>query len=252
MTRDRTTLWIGLVVVLLVVGFVSFDLMSSNRGRWLVVTGAPIVIALFADRMLCRHAKGAVRVDGERLHRQRLARMNQELLVRLSRDALTDLHNRRSFDEFIDYYLHSPEFRLQSLSIVMLDLDQFKSINDRFGHLAGDAVLSGLASRWKALIRGSDLLARFGGDEFCLVLPNTTLTQAAMIAEKIREATSGRAVSVEQEDGRMEVQVSVSLGVATADSVADVDIKALLSHADRALYGAKAKGRNAVVTHRYA
>jgi len=246
-------LWAVLVLVLLLNSFFGLDLMSSDLGAWSVITGAPIALAVVADRLLCSQVRAARMVDGERLHRQQLAEKNQELLVRLNQDALTGLHNRRSLDEFIDYYIHSPEYRLQSLSIVMLDLDDFKLINDRFGHLAGDAVLSELASRWNALIRGSDLLARFGGDEFCLVLPNTTLAQATMVAEKIRKATADPAVAVVQQEGRKtEIPVFASLGVATVDTPFDLDFKALLTSADQALYQAKAKGGNTIVATRYA
>ncbi len=243
-------LWAALVLVLLLNSFFGQDLMASDLMAWSVIMGVPIALAVVADRLLCSQASAAAMADGARLQRQQLAEKNQEFLVKLNQDALTGLHNRRSLDAFLGYYTQAREYRLQPLSIVMIDLDLFKLINDQYGHLTGDTVLQVLSRRWIALIRGSDLLARFGGDEFCLVLPNTTLPQAMMVAEKIRRATSDSAISVNDDGRKLEIPVSISLGVATADSAFDSPIKALLLSADQALYQAKAKGRNAIVGNR--
>lgn len=248
--RDRVILWIAVFVVLLITGLLSANAGWMDRTQFVITFFALMVIAVIADRLLCRVAQDSGQGNRERLHREQLAQMNRDLLDRLHQDELTRLHNRRALDAFLADYLRSQEFGLQSLSVVLLDIDQFKSINDRYGHLVGDQLLQQLSVVWRSLIRGSDLLARFGGDEFGLVLPGTTLAQAAMVAQKIRVATEQFRLSLVRDGASHQISVTVSLGVATADHTKGLDAAALLSAADEALYSAKAGGRNRVVSRR--
>lgn len=245
--RGRAILWSGTLFASLLVGVASAGLLTLTPWHWVVVIGGPLIPAVIADRVLSSVRRAQIKREEERLDREQLARMNRALLIQVNQDALTGLHNRLAVDAFLTAYAENPQFRAQSLSVLMLDVDQFKAVNDQFGHLVGDQVLRAVASRWKTLVRRSDLLARFGGDEFCLVLPNTTPDQALMIAEKIRAATAGRSLSVESEGQPVEIRLSVSIGVATAGQFLAADAKALLSAADQALYQAKANGRNRVV-----
>jgi diguanylate cyclase (GGDEF)-like protein len=248
--RDRVILWIAVFVVLLITGLLSANAGWMDRTQFVMTFFALMVIAVIADRLLCRVVQDSGQGNRERLYREQLAQMNRDLLDRLHQDELTKLHNRRALDAFLADYLRSQEFGLQSLSMVLLDIDQFKSINDRYGHLVGDQLLQRISIVWRSLIRGSDLLARFGGDEFGLVLPGATLAQATMVAEKIRTATEQFRLSFQRDGASLEISVTVSLGVATADHTKGLDAAALLSTADEVLYAAKAGGRNQVVSRR--
>ena len=243
-------LWIAVLTVLLITGLLSFVARWPDPDQFVVTFFALMIIAVTADLLLCRYAQQIGDASRERLHREQLAQMNRDLLDRLHQDELTGLHNRRALDAFLADYLRSREFGLQPLSIVLLDLDQFKNINDRYGHLAGDQLLQQLSMVWQSLIRRSDLLARFGGDEFGLVLPGTTLTQATMVAEKLRAATAQFRLSRDGDGASPPISVTVSLGVTTADDTQGMDGALLLSAADGALYAAKAGGRNRVIARR--
>jgi diguanylate cyclase (GGDEF)-like protein len=248
--RDRVILWIAVFVVLLITGLLSANAGWMDRAQFVMTFFALMVIAVIADRLLCRVVQDGGQGNRERLHREQLVQMNRDLLDRLHQDELTRMHNRRALDAFLADYLRSQEFGLQSLSMVLLDIDQFKSINDRYGHLVGDQLLQRLSIVWRSLIRGSDLLARFGGDEFGLVLPGATLAQATMVAQKIRAATEQFRFSIEKDGVSQEISVTVSLGVATADDTTGLDGAGLLAAADEALYAAKAGGRNRVASRR--
>jgi two-component system cell cycle response regulator len=126
--------------------------------------------------------------------------------------------------------------------VLLLDIDHFKAINDGFGHPVGDEVLRELASRCRGLLRGSDLMARIGGEEFAVLLPATKPAEAAEIAERLRGALAGKAVATQGGP----VAMTISLGGAML-SAAGETFEALLKRADVALYEAKRGGRNRVV-----
>lgn len=157
-------------------------------------------------------------------------------------DPLTGEYNRRVFFELGRRELERSRHMNQPLAAVMIDLDRFKSINDRFGHVAGDQALRRLAERVKASIRETDIFGRYGGDEFALLLPDTGLASAVRIAERIRDAVHCAPWSFDDGQAAM---VSVSLGIAFAGPAHRV-LEDLLSDADQALYMAKARGRNRV------
>jgi diguanylate cyclase (GGDEF)-like protein len=151
-------------------------------------------------------------------------------------DALTKIGNRRMFDTELKREMSRFERYQRALSIVVFDVDLFKRINDSFGHCAGDSVLRGIAELTRQFIRKSDVFTRNGGDEFALLLPETTLEGAVKIAEKLREAISAEALS----DGR----VTCSFGAASARRGEDAE--GLIKRADMMLYKAKKSGRNSV------
>jgi diguanylate cyclase (GGDEF)-like protein len=151
-------------------------------------------------------------------------------------DSLTGLPNRLAFETTLERdYTLSLRTR-QPLSLIMLDLDRFKRVNDTYGHNRGDAVLAQLAKVLQSVIRGSDHPARWGGEEFVIVLPNSTAMEAAVLAERIRKA-------VEKEDFQVGA-LTVSLGVAQLEEI-DSPLS-LARRADEALYRAKEAGRNRV------
>ncbi len=159
-------------------------------------------------------------------------------------DALTGLHNRRWLQHTLDGLMERARLGGEALSLLMADLDHFKSFNDRFGHLAGDRLLAAAAHALQGNLRPNDTAARFGGEEFVIVLPATALEKALEIAERLRVAVGG--VTVEGEGGARLPPVTLSVGV--AEMHGDMDSAFLLNAADAALYRAKAQGRNRVAT----
>jgi diguanylate cyclase (GGDEF)-like protein/PAS domain S-box-containing protein len=186
------------------------------------------------------------KVDSERLLREELSRVNHALFADATTDALTGLANRRGLDRFWEKVIALEGPGRRPTSVLVLDLDRFKSVNDEYGHAAGDAVLREVARRWSSLIRASDMLARIGGEEFCVLLPNTSRLQARRVADKILAGTSAKPVAVPVGDTAATLRVTVSVGVASADYTPDLSLETLLGAADQALYEAKRGGRNRV------
>ena len=183
-------------------------------------------------------------VGQERRRREQLAQVNQDLLSAAHTDPLTGVANRRGFDSFAS---HLPEPGSRGpVAVLMLDLDHFKSVNDTCGHAAGDEVLKVMARRWTQQIRDSDLLARMGGEEFCILLPGADLEGARGVAEKIRQATCNTPVMVTEGEGRRPLPVTVSIGLAWAGPTSEATLQVLLDLADEAVYESKNGGRNRV------
>ena len=165
---------------------------------------------------------------------------------RLSRlDPLTGLNNRRSFFSDADHAVQLGHRHRRPVSCAMLDIDHFKRINDTWGHDAGDRVLVDVAIACRESIRRTDHLARFGGEEFCFLFPETDLAGAAVFAENIRSAIASMAVKV----GANLLSVTVSMGVSTLLDASD-SLEQLIKRSDLSLYQAKASGRNCVVVAR--
>ncbi|MBZ7921187.1 PleD family two-component system response regulator [Ensifer adhaerens] len=159
-------------------------------------------------------------------------------------DGLTGLHNRRYFDTHLKLLMDRATARGRPLSICMTDIDRFKQVNDTYGHDAGDEVLREFANRIRTTVRGADLACRFGGEEFVVVMPDTSAEMAAGVAERLRIIIESLPFPVPQADGVL--KVTASMGIATLRPDAD-SAEALLKRADTALYQAKHEGRNRVV-----
>lgn len=159
-------------------------------------------------------------------------------------DPLTGLHNRRYLMEHGAFEFERAKRERYPVSIVFIDLDNLKTINDKFGHEAGDMALNFLTHTLQSEIRPYDLAVRFGGDEFILLLPNTHTEEAASIAERIR--TKAGQTSLPQKFNN--TYIYLSLGVASSEEK-DTDIQQVLQRADGALYQAKNEGRNRVIIH---
>jgi diguanylate cyclase (GGDEF)-like protein len=157
-------------------------------------------------------------------------------------DPLSGLFNRRMFDAVAGIELSRARRQRSALTLVLIDIDHFKAVNDRHGHAAGDAVLVAVARHLKALMRREDLLARFGGEEFALLLPQLPPAATLRQAERLREAIERLDVEV---NGAV-IKVTVSIGIATVGP-GEPSIEAALAAADAALYRAKAAGRNHVI-----
>lgn len=160
-------------------------------------------------------------------------------------DSLTGLHNRRYLDTHMPVLLSRAMGRERPLSVIMLDFDYFKRINDQYGHDAGDDVLREFATRLRKNIRGMDLMCRHGGEEFVVVLPDTDMEAAKAVAERIRTAVSDTPFAVA--NGKHKVKLTISMGIAGLRLVGD-SADALFSRTDAALYQAKKGGRNRIVS----
>lgn len=186
----------------------------------------------------------------DRTERQ-LARMSSDRTryqLLSQRDSLTGVLNRRAFQALFTHEASLARSTGQALSLLMMDVDHFKSVNDRYGHVVGDQVLRSVARVLSRTIRATDALARYGGEEFAIVLPNTDTRDAVNSGERCRAAVAGTVVGMP--DGSSNT-ITVSVGVATLNK----DLQsgpALLHAADAALYLAKREGRNRVYVHRAA
>ena len=161
------------------------------------------------------------------------------------RDDLTGLYNRRFFDEQITQEILTARRYSWPLALAVLDIDHFKRINDTYGHPGGDVVLRSLASQLKGMMRGSDTLCRYGGEEFALILPHITSDNAAMLLERLRKAIE---ITVIEVDTHHRVSVTVSVGIAQLrDNITPGE---LLVQADQSLYASKHAGRNCITCYR--
>ena len=168
-----------------------------------------------------------------------------ELRSEAATDALTRLYNRRGFERAAATLLAGRPAGLAGCSVVMGDIDHFKRVNDTYGHLLGDQVLKGVAQVIRTTLAETDLAARFGGEEFAILLPGIGLEDALRVAEKIRGNVTRARVRRQGTNEYLD-QISISLGVASATG--DETLEALIERADRALYRAKESGRNRVET----
>ncbi len=151
-------------------------------------------------------------------------------------DPLTGLHNRRYMESHLTTLADQASLRAKPLALMMLDIDYFKSINDRYGHDAGDDVLREFAVRIRKSIRGIDLACRYGGEEFVIVMPETDLHVAGMVAERLRRSIANEPFAIEK--GAKRIEVTISIGISTLETKGEA-IADVLKRADQALYRAK-------------
>ena len=158
-------------------------------------------------------------------------------------DALTGLYNRRYMESHVGTLVEQAQSRGKPLTVLVLDIDYFKSVNDNHGHDAGDDVLREFALRIRKSIRGIDLACRYGGEEFVVVMPETDLAVATMVAERLRRRIASEPFPIQK--GSRTVEVTISIGIAALGG--DDNAAGVLKRADQALYRAKRDGRNRVV-----
>ncbi len=179
----------------------------------------------------------------ERYHEE-IKRLQKELSIakaEASFDFLTGLVNRKRFERAIEDAIRDFHKKNYPFSIIFVDIDDFKRINDTYGHLAGDIVLKEIASIFKFYLRANTIVARIGGEEFCILLPGVEIEDARKIAERLRKIIENREIKLE--DGTS-IKVTASFGV-TQVKMGDT-VKSILERADKALYKAKRKGKNRV------
>ena len=165
---------------------------------------------------------------------------NRKLSLLAETDSLTGIANRRKFFSKLENEFSKSLRYKRPLSLLMLDIDHFKEVNDSFGHDAGDQVLKEYIERCKSKLRQSDIIARIGGEEFCVILPETTEEGACSLAERIREGIEENRFKIDNAD----LEITSSCGIASVSSADFNDISEFVKAADNALYKAKESGRN--------
>lgn len=195
----------------------------------------PFMYPVLAARM-----RSAIRLKESQA---KLEEANINLALLASTDPLTQLYNRRHFFNLGNSEMAKALRHQRPLSVIMLDVDKFKKINDNYGHDAGDKALIALAKVCKDAARGSDIVARFGGEEFALCCPDTNSEGAQALAERLRLQVEAMSLSIDEQS----ISFTISLGVATADS-SDDSLEGLLKRADHLLFEAKDSGRNRSVS----
>jgi len=209
--------------------------------------GTKFPIQVYAARIMRQGRPAGIRglvidITERKRVEQALQQANRRLAELASVDEVTGIWNRRRFLEMLDHEFQRIRRHEADLSLVMIDLDHFKAVNDTHGHAFGDQVLREVAATLKAAARSSDIVARYGGDEFMVLMPDTDTAQAEKAAERIRAMVAGKELS----DDPRSVRLTLSIGLATAEPNVGDSPDDLVRLADEALYAAKTAGRNAV------
>jgi two-component system cell cycle response regulator len=216
---------------------------ADNNTR--LVRGLEIGVNDYLTRPIDRNELAArVRTQIRRKRYTERLRDNVQMSIEMAiTDALTGLYNRRYMESHVGTLVDQAASRGKPLTVLVLDIDYFKSINDTHGHDAGDDVLREFAIRIRKSIRGIDLACRYGGEEFVVVMPETDLAVATMVAERLRRRIASEPFPIQQGSRNVEVTISIGIaGLGAQDNAASV-----LKRADQALYRAKRDGRNRVV-----
>jgi diguanylate cyclase (GGDEF)-like protein/PAS domain S-box-containing protein len=228
---------------------------SSGAVRTLMVNGSPILdaagetrgaLATFDDVTDLEKRNAELRETLTHLSKSRaeVKRQNEELRYLATRDPLTSCLNRRAAFERFEHLIEASRKEGDPLSCIMTDIDHFKSINDRYGHAAGDKVIQFVAKKLRKETGSNDIVARYGGEEFLVVLPNADSDKAREMAERIRIAIQSD--FLEQFSASRELTVSLGVAMHNGGTESPLD---LVNRADQALYAAKSAGRNRVVTY---
>jgi diguanylate cyclase (GGDEF)-like protein len=176
---------------------------------------------------------------------QELVDANNSLREMSFRDYLTGLYNRRYLYDFLEKEISRSERFGRCFSVLVFDIDYFKKLNDTYGHHVGDLVLKTLSEKAEGIKRETDIVARYGGEEFVMVLPETELERALIVAERLRMVIEDMDIAVVSD----KINVTVSVGVAAySPQSKEITIDSLINSADKALYDAKNSGRNKVVS----
>lgn len=170
-----------------------------------------------------------------------------EVLQHATLDALTGLNNRRQFEVRLGQEIATAHRQDKPLCAVMLDIDFFKKVNDSYGHVAGDCVLKAVSGVIKAQLREYDIASRYGGEEFSILLPFTTIEEAFIVAQRLRQAVESTSVGIPNDQGEVYMNISVTISVGVYQYRDGDTGQALYENADKALYQAKTHGRNKVV-----
>ncbi len=206
---------------------------------------ASVLKSVVADtnKMMEHNRKLEVQLDRSAVAMQELKRDLERVRLEAMTDGLTSLSNRKSFDEQIIGLSKDCKEQGRIFTLLMLDIDHFKSFNDNYGHQVGDQVLRLVARTLTDGIKGKDIAARYGGEEFVIILPETNLNHGIVVAESLRKALANKEV-INRSNGEILGRITMSVGV--AQFYPEEDVHGLIERADAALYTAKHNGRNQV------
>jgi diguanylate cyclase (GGDEF)-like protein len=218
-----------------------WTLSLSPRAGWhdRAGLGLRIALGLAFSLLLAGLVESQVRLAADITE---LRRLREELERRATTDSLTGLANRGHFYDLAETHLARARRYGEELSLLILDIDHFKRVNDTYGHLAGDAVLRGVGEQCRQVIRASDLIGRMGGEEFAILLPSTRLASAIQLAERLRLRLRAQRWTTPQ---AKDLAITVSIGAASLTPVI-ATLDDLYARADQALYAAKTGGRDRV------
>jgi len=212
-------------------------LVMRNESRWWFA-----LTSIIGSLTILLISGGLLFIKVEREYRRQLLTLNETLATQAGTDALTGCANRRRFLDALRNERQRADRYEVTFSMLSLDLDHFKYVNDTYGHSTGDLVLQNFVAVVQKTLRPSDLLGRLGGEEFSILLPHTPAPEAVIIGERIRCAIESTSVHA----GSASIKVTVSVGVSEWQSVDDDTVENVLARSDRALYAAKESGRNTV------
>jgi len=226
-------------------------LMAEEEDEPILAKALELGLNAYILRPIDQHElRARVATQVRRLRYQERLRNTYEMSINLAlTDELTGLYNRRYFNAHLDSLLAQAEKEHKSTTVLILDIDFFKKINDTYGHDEGDKVLVDVAKRLMRSVRDADLVARLGGEEFVAVLPDTRTGIGLQVAERLRRSMEGTPFSLLS---GQEIPVTISIGMACTRNEADLDRHRMLKVADEALYKAKRSGRNRVVVGSFA
>ena len=230
-------------MIMLLTLYIPIDVMVMGR----VLVGSTVV-GFLISKMLCTRERMIFLVMHQARLSEKINRIHAEELLHLSQhDALTKVSNRRTFDEMLDSYFEQARHDEVPLSLLFIDVDFFKKYNDHYGHQKGDEVISAIAKSIKDSIRHMDFVARYGGEKFVVLLPETDAHGAYAVASNIFKAVERLAIPHSQ--SLVDSNVTISLGFTVYKGEADIFKSDFLQRADQALYRAKQLGRNQIYYH---
>ncbi len=248
MTHSAAAIAVG-VLLALAIGGLHFSPATDWPTTALCISGLTLYLVIVANVAYTRNhqlhrVRRQLQLDEQALQKQldEINALQKQLSDQANRDALTGLYNRRYLDSTLERELARCQREGQPLSLMLIDIDHFKQINDTYGHQAGDEVLKQLADMLNAQARSADVVCRFGGEEFLLLLPNMPQAVAQERAEQWRRDFAANTIVF----GEFRMQVTLSIGLASYPGHG-TSPQALIRSADRALYRAKTEGRNRVV-----
>jgi diguanylate cyclase (GGDEF)-like protein len=230
--------FLSILIFLFLLGYLGYNIIYWERYNDYFILAMPIVFLFSAIFVLLVGT----------LALQTATDLNQVSALRRENilDPLIGIYNRRHLDlKLAEEIVRAQRYNFQ-LSMLLLDIDHFKNVNDIYGHYIGDLVLKGLGHLLLKNVRETDIVARYGGEEIAVIAPNTSVPAAADLAERLRQVVETSVmVPADEQEGRQAVSISVSIGVAGLDQKI-VDRQSLIERTDEALYRAKQKGRNRV------
>ena len=215
----------------------------KKKNDWGLIIQVIIIILIITIMVIYKQVSMSKANKKLKLQEKKLLKTQQVLLEQVQKDPLTKLYNRRYFADVSKDILSISKREKSSICVIMADIDNFKSVNDTYGHLAGDKVLKEISRRLKSISRESDVIARYGGEEFIILIPNTELDGAQQFAEKIRASIAYPPFKI---DEKLSIRVTISIGLTHMHIEEDSTIENIFIRADKALYEAKNSGKNRV------